>query len=346
MASKWTRALAALCCVAIGALPISAHAELKKVVVVLGPDAFYYMLHYVADAAGYFKDEGLDVDLVTVNSGSKQVATVLGGSAEAADCNFSVNVQGAAQGGELVNIAQVYQTFPHVLFLSNEAIKKTGILSSQPFDDQVKRLHGLKIGITSAGSGTDQLMRSMFIGRGLDVDKQLELLPLGGGPPMMAALTQHAIDGFVFTAPLPQAAEAQGLGHTVISPFVGQIPELRGLTYMALVTSKDALKNKRPQLLALLKAMAKARKLVTDDPNTARKYTRTHFGEMDETVYNAAFAEAISGLPDSLTITESELKATLDNMKLLDKDANTSVSFADVVDTSLSKQADHDILGK
>ena len=75
MASRWTRALAALFCIAIGAFPIGAHAELKNVVVVLGPDAFYYMLHYVADAAGYFKDEGLDVELVTVNSGSKQVAT-------------------------------------------------------------------------------------------------------------------------------------------------------------------------------------------------------------------------------------------------------------------------------
>jgi NitT/TauT family transport system substrate-binding protein len=333
-------------CLALGVSPIKAHAELQKLVDVLGPDAFYYMLHYVADGAGYFKDEGIEVELVTVNSGSRQAATVLGGSAEANECNFSVNVQGAAQGGELVNIADIYKVFAHVLFLSNDAIKRTGISADQPFGEQVKRLHGLKIGITSAGSGTDQLMRSIFIGQGLDPDKEVQLLPLGGGPPMMAALTQHAIDGFVFTPPLPQAAEAQGLGHTVMSPYLGQIPELRGLTYMALGTSKDTLKNKRPQLLALLKALAKARKLISDDPATASKYTRKHFMDMDQKVYDAAFTEAVKGLPDHLSIGKPELDETLANMKLLDKDANINVKFADVVDSSLAQQADKEILGK
>jgi NitT/TauT family transport system substrate-binding protein len=346
MTTKWFGIFVALLLAPAMVGPNRAQAEPAKIVDVLGPDAFYYMLHYIADGAGLFTAEGIAVDLVTVNSGSRQVATVMGGSAELAEVNLSVVVQGQVQGADMMNIGAVYRIFPHVLLLGNDALKKTGIVEGMPIDEKVKRLHGLKIGITSPGSGTDQLMRALFIGRGLDPDKEVTLLPLGGGPPMMAALKQKAVDGFVFTAPLPQAATAEGLGQVVISPFIGEVPEMRGLTYMALVASRDALTNKRPQLLSLVRGLTKARKFAQDKPDEARRITRAHFLEMDEKIYNASFDEALKGLPDTLEITPPELEKTLAFMNLLNKKEQVSAKYEEVIDSSLARQAAKEILGR
>jgi NitT/TauT family transport system substrate-binding protein len=316
-----------------------------KIVDVLGPDAFYYMLHYIARGAGLFKEEGLTVELVTVNSGSRQVATVMGGSAETAEVNLSVVVQGQTQGGDLVNIAQVYEIFPHVLFLSNAAIKKTGITDGMGIDEKVKRLKGLKIGITSPGSGTDQLMRTLFTARGLDTDKEVTLQPLGGGPPMYAALKAGAIDGFVFTAPLPQAATAEGLGHVVISPFIGEVPEMRGMTYMSVVTSRSTLAAKRPQLNAFIRALTKARKFATEHPDEARKLTREVFKDMDEKVYAASFDEHLKGLPKTLEITPEQLERTMASANIGKKNP-PPVKYEEVIYPDMARQAAKDILGQ
>jgi NitT/TauT family transport system substrate-binding protein len=345
MIDGWLRTIA-LALALTGLTPHPGRAsDQQKIVTVLGPDAFYYMLHYVAEGAGLFKEEGLAVDLVTVNSGSRQVATVMGGSAEVAEVNLSVVIQGQLQGGDMVNIGSVYDIFPHVLFLSTAAMKRTGITPALSLEDKVNRLHGLKIGITSPGSGTDQLMRILFIGRGKDPDQEVVLLPLGGGPPMMAALKQQAIDGFVFTAPLPQAATAEGLGQVVVSPFIGEVPELRSVPYMALVTSRDALANKKPLLRSLVRALTKARKYVQEKPVEARKATRKYFPDMAEDVFDASFDEHVKGLPATLEISPAQLDKTLAFMNALDKKTVTA-SYADVVYPDLAHEAAAEILGR
>ncbi len=337
----------ALALTLIGMAPQQGRAEeLQKIVTCLGPDAFYYMLHYVADGAGLFKAEGLDVDLVTVNSGSRQVATVTGGSAEIAEVNLSVAIQAQLQGAEmLINIGQVYETFPHVLFLSNESIKKTGITAATPFEDKVARLKGLKIGITSPGSGTDQLMRILFLGRGKVPDQEVALQPLGGGPPMLAALQKHVIDGFVFTAPLPQAASSQGLGEVVISPFNGEVPELRDVPYMSMVTNRDTLEHKKPQLKKLSLALTKALKFIHDKPVEARTITRKWFKDMDEKVFNASFDEHVKGLPKSLEISPAQLEKTFAFMSMLDQKPETA-KYTDIIYPDLAKQAAAEVLGQ
>jgi NitT/TauT family transport system substrate-binding protein len=350
MSTKWPRIIAALLIVAATSasfMPARAQqAQPPKIVDILGPDGFFYLLHYITAEAGFFKEEGVDVEQVTVSSGSRQIAIVMGGSADSAEVNLSVSLQGYVKGGDLVNIGTAYAIFAHSVFLGNDAVKKTGITDGMPLEEKVKRLRGLKIGISSPGSGTDQLIRTLFVGRGMDTDKEVTIMPVGGGPPMIAALKQGAIDGFIFTAPLPQIAAAEGLGKVVISPFDGEVPELRDMTYISLVTSQDALKKKRPQLLAFVRAMTKGLKLARDNPQEARRLTRKRFADMDEKVYNSSFDEYLKGLPASLVITPAQLKRTLAFMNLLDKKEHITVNYADVIYPDLARQAADEILGR
>ena len=319
--------------------------QASKVSIALADEAFYFVLQYIAQGAGYFKEEGLDVEIVRASSGSRQVATVMGGSAEVAPVNMAVSLAANAKGSSLVNIANVYAKLPLVVVLSNAAIQKTGIVPGMPIDEKVKRLKDLRIGITSPGSGTDQVIRTLFVTRGMDPEKVVSLQPLGQGATMLAAFERGAIDGFVFSSPFTQIVESKNMGKIVINPFVDEAPEFRGVSYMGLVTTRAALETKRPQLRGLVRGYAKALKLAQERPDEARRVTRSAFPKVPDDIYVAAFNEALTGLPPTVDLREDQLQRTLTMMNLLAKEP-IKVQYKDVIYPDLAREASRDILGK
>ena len=68
-------------------LPLGAHSQAKpekpKVsIAVGGKAAFYYLPLTIAERLGYFKDEGLEVEISDFDGGSKALQAVVGGSAD------------------------------------------------------------------------------------------------------------------------------------------------------------------------------------------------------------------------------------------------------------------------
>jgi NitT/TauT family transport system substrate-binding protein len=316
-----------------------------KVPLALADEAFWYVLHYITDGAGYFKEEGVDIDIVRASSGSRQVAIVLGGSADVAPVNMAISLAANAGGGDAINLANVYAKMPLVVVLSNAAIKKTGITEGMAIDEKVKRLKDLKLGITSPGSGSDQVIRTLFVTRGMDPDKVVTLQPLGQGGTMLAALEQGSIDGFVFGAPFPQIVESKGLGKVVINPHNDEAPEFRDLSYMGLLTTRAALESKRPQLRAVMRAYTRGLKLAQENPAEARRVTRSVFASVPEDVYVSSFNEALTGLPKSLELNENQLDRTLKLMNLLSKKP-IEVKYKDAISPDLAREASKDILGR
>ena len=85
-----------------------------------------------------------------------------------------------------------------------------------PIDEKIKRMQGLKIGMSSSGSSTDALIRSLFLARGYDPDKVVNLQPLGNGPGPARCwfFEKKLIDGVVWPSPVPEIIEYRGLGRT------------------------------------------------------------------------------------------------------------------------------------
>jgi ABC-type nitrate/sulfonate/bicarbonate transport system substrate-binding protein len=75
----------------------------QKIRVVFGEDGFYYIIHYVAMDAGFYAQEGLQIDPVLVAGGSKLIASTLGGSADATFVNINLVAQADSHGATLVS---------------------------------------------------------------------------------------------------------------------------------------------------------------------------------------------------------------------------------------------------
>lgn len=167
-----------------------------------------------------------------------------GGSADITIIGLFEVIKSAAQGAGLIGISSNFNVYPQTLTLTNDAIAKAGITPKMHIDEKIKRLQGMRIGISSPGSTTDALIRTVLLARGFDPDKYVTLQPLGGDNALYAAFKQKAIDGFVWTAPVPQMAMVEKLGQIVVDPLTGEAPEFKDVIFSVMVASRDAIKSK------------------------------------------------------------------------------------------------------
>jgi len=82
---KFTRrfAIGITTAVALLALQGTAQAEVEKVTIAVGGKSlFYYLPLTIAEQRGYFKEEGVNVEIVDFAGGSKALQAVVGGSAD------------------------------------------------------------------------------------------------------------------------------------------------------------------------------------------------------------------------------------------------------------------------
>jgi len=324
----------------------AAQTSLKKVTIIIGSPGLINSLHYIAEGAGFFKDEGLDVETVQVPSGTQQLAAILGGSADAAPTNLEQVIRSYARGSDMVAMSRIYDIFPYVLVLSNKAIAKSGIKDGMPIDEKVKRLKGLKIGITSVGSGTDSFIRSLLLARGMSPDKEITVQPMGSADGMLTALQKGLIDGFSFIPPYSEIPAQQGYGKVVIDPITGEVPELKDVPYMVVATSRRHLQSAPKTMLAITRAYTRAIKLLQDDPDRARQLVRKYLRAADDKTFNAVFQKYIAALPANPVITRSQVQNMVNWMNFSKAQKPLKIEYGDVTDSVFATQAAKAILHK
>lgn len=342
MRGHWTAALAGA---TLLALATGSAAAATKVTSALGGDGLLFAMQHLAKGGGFFEAEGLDVESVDVGSGPRQAAALMGGSSEFTLLGFIHVLKSIAQGGNLVALAPGLNLLDIQLQLSNEAMKKTGITPGMPVDEKVNRLKGLKIAITSPGSTTDTWLRSLLKARGHDPDNFITIQPLAGGNPMLAALAKHATDGFVWGPPQSHMAVEQGIGQIAIDPFTEKVPEIVGVPYVVLITSRDTLKNKPEILRAAVRAYTKAMRFAQEKPEAARQIVRKDFPEIDDKIFDASWANYRTALPTSPMISRETFEKTQAWLNIT-QPKPISILYETAFYDAFAKEAAKDILGK
>jgi len=342
MRRGWKAALAGLCLLALGAAPAMA---LTKVTSALGGDGLLFAMQHLTAGGGFFKAEGLEVESVDVGSGPRQAAALMGGSSEFTLLGFIHVLKSIAQGGNLVALAPGLNLLDIQLVLSNEAMQKTGITPAMPVDERVKRLKGLRISITSPGSTTDTWTRSLLKARGYDPDTYITIQPLAGGNPMLAALAKKATDGFSWGPPQSHMAVAQGIGQLAIDPFTDTVPEIAGVPYVVIITSRDTLKNKPEILRAAVRAYTKAMKFAREQPDAARQIVRKDFPDIDEKIFDVSWGNYRKALPTSPMISRETFEKTQAWLNIT-QPKPISIPYETAFYDAFAKEAAAQILGK
>ena len=156
---------------------------------------------WVAQDRGIFAKHGLEGELLYINSGTMNIAALLGGSVQIAG-GGPVSIEARLRGIKLTILGN-----PLPWLASNLVV--------HPDIKSIPDMAGKLAGISRFGSSTDQGFRYLFRKNGLNVDRDLKMLQMGGDSSRVAALKTGTIQYTFLGAAATDNARA--LGFRVLS---------------------------------------------------------------------------------------------------------------------------------
>ncbi len=159
--------------------------EKKKVTIAVGgKNLLYYLPLTVAEQKGFFKDEGLEVEIVDFAGGARALQAVVGGSADVVSGAFEHNINMQAKGQPMRAFVLQGRAPQIVLAVSNKTM---------PNYKSVADLKGKKIGVTAPGSSTNIMTNFVLAKNGLKAT-DVSYVGVGASQGAVAALRSGQID--------------------------------------------------------------------------------------------------------------------------------------------------------
>lgn len=199
---KYTAVAAALAACSLG----TAQAAEKITLMVGGISKIIYLPAKLTEALGYFKAEGLDVQLLSEPAGVNAENEMLAGAVQGVVGFYDHSIDLQAKGKEVESVVQFGRVPGEVEIVSAKA---AGQIES-PAD-----FKGKTLGVTGLGSSTDFLTQYMAYKAGLK-HGEYTILPVGGGNTFIAAIQQGRIDAGMTTDPAATQLVASGQGKVLI----------------------------------------------------------------------------------------------------------------------------------
>ena len=156
----------------------------KVSVAVGGKSAFYYLPLTIAERLGYFKDEGLEVEISDFEGGSKALQAVVGGSADVVSGAWENTIDQQPKGLALQGFV-LQGRYPMIT---------VGIAKAKAANyKSPKDLKGMKIGVSAPGSSTNRVVLHLLAKDGLKGD-DVSIIGVGTSAGVIAAITGGQID--------------------------------------------------------------------------------------------------------------------------------------------------------
>jgi NitT/TauT family transport system substrate-binding protein len=187
--------------VAVPALRAQARLEKTRVsIAVGGKAAFYYLPLTISEQLGYFKAEGLDVEISDFAGGSRALQAVVGGSADI--------VSGAYE--HTINLQSKNQFFQAFVLQGRAPQIAVGVSTrAMPSYKSVADLRGKKIGVSAPGSSTNMVANLVLSRAGVKAT-EVSYIGVGTAAGALVALRSGQIEAMSNTDPVMTMLEQKG----------------------------------------------------------------------------------------------------------------------------------------
>ncbi len=218
---------------------------------------------------GYFNEEGLDLEYVPVDNGRLNAAALVSGQAQFADITVADVAAMQSQGKDAILAYNIANRPTMALVVDNEALARTGVTRQSPILERYRALKGLTLGITSPGSQGDLYIRYLIKQGGLDPDKDVNIIPIGSGAALLAAIESGQIDGFMQSPPYPLMAVRDGKAQVLIMNSAGDVPEFRNFAFTCIGVLRPWAEQHPEAVEGYSRAMDKAYRFIVEHPAEA-----------------------------------------------------------------------------
>lgn len=331
---KMIRLLAAACLtIAASASAFAQAPEKPKLTLGVGGKALlYYLPLTIAERKGFFKEQGLDVEIQDFSGGARSLQALVGGSVDVVTGAYEHTIRMQAKGQDIRAVIELGR-FPAIAV----AVKKDRKWNS-PAD-----FKGMKIGVTAPGSSTNMLMNFVMARAGLS-PSDASFIGIGSAQSALAAMQKGEIDAVSHLEPVLSFLERAGEVRVVIDTRTeeGTRALFGGSNPAAVLYAKKSFIDQNPRTMqALTNVFYKALQwLKTASPEDIAATVPPEYLLGDKELYmlsakNSKAAYSLTGVLDP-----SGMKSTSDMLTKFDPElAGANVDLAKTFDDRFVKKA-------
>ncbi len=207
---------------------------------------------WTAQAAGFYADQGLAVDIVNMNGGSRGAEELKAGRLEVMHVGLSSVVKLNRAGADLRLIGSLSNVIRFTFF-------------SAPGVKGAADLKGSTIGVSTFGSESDSTVTLALARLGLS-RSDVTLKEYGGGPRRLAALKSGEIKATALNEPFTSLGREQG-----VNVMVDLVPEQIPWLFSGITVRRDEIASNRDALTRFLKATIEGNYLALSDERRAKE---------------------------------------------------------------------------
>jgi NitT/TauT family transport system substrate-binding protein len=251
----------------------------------------------VPQALGYWKEEGLDVTVTSVEGSAAGMQQLAAGNLQIVSLGPEEIVIGREKG---VKIKGFYVQ-------ARETIYRLVVPADSPLQ-KVADLKGKTIGVPSLASGSVPFAKALVASVGIDPEKDLKILAVGVGAPGRLALQQKTVDCLALWDTLQASIENSGMALRRLD-----LPMVHEMLGQTLATRDDQVTENAAVLVGFARGIAKATVFGLANPEAAvrihwKMYPQTKPQTGDEAkalkdalnVFNARFMlQRVDNRPDT-----------------------------------------------
>ena len=217
------------------AAPVFAQAKLERMHVGYSAQAGAFAPIWITKEAGFFKKNGLDVDLVFIPGGPTAAAALMAGEMQVVAMAGPAIVTSNLAGSDLVMIAGIVNTFAFQFVTIKEITAPA-------------QLKGKRIGVNRFGAAPDVAARYGLKHMGID-PREVVILQLGEQATRLAAMKAGRLEAAILLPPITTMAQKEGMNVLLDMSEMGAEFQITGLA-----GSRSFTVQKRPSALRFMRA--------------------------------------------------------------------------------------------
>jgi NitT/TauT family transport system substrate-binding protein len=264
-------ALLAMVCLAFAQTGFSQTKPLKKIRVGVPSVGMGNIITFVIKEGKLFEKYGLDAEVITVMGSGIGSKALISGNLDIIPIATPTVIAANLAGADMAILAHTMPAVVHALMV-------------RPDIKRPEELKGKKIGVSSLGSLTDFLVRSIAKKKGLNPDRDITLITTGGSDTeRVMALKAGAVDGTAVSHP------GYGLARKMGFSMLWDSAKELDYPWMEITTRRAAIKNDRELITNYMKAHLEGIALFKRDRDFGVKVIKKTLRVTDDELVNEAY---------------------------------------------------------
>lgn len=277
-------------------------------------------IYYVAKEKALYQKYGLDVELIFIPTTTTSVVSLLAGDVKVANASGGGIASAVVGGASLAIVGCYINTLPYELVV-HESVKSA------------EELKGKNIGISRVGSASDTAAHALIKGLGLEPNKDVPILQVGGAPERAAAFRTGRIIGF--PSPPGMINLAKGMPHRVLIS-TADFQKRFDFPYICANTTKNYLASHKDTVKRVLMALIEAAYFFKTHKEESKKIIAKYSRQNNEGYLESSY-DAMAKLYERVPLvtragTEIQIK------EALARKPGANLRVEDIVDDSIVRE--------